>query len=272
MRRAPRGDLSTYTRSAFGHDGLTLDVFRKGAGPMVLVLTEIPCISPQVLGFADRLVREGFSVALPDLFGDPGRDPEVGNALQRAALGTLARLCVRREFTMLATRKTSPIVDWLRALGRQEHARCGGPGVGVVGMCFSGGFALGMATDPTVLLPVMSQPGLPAALSLAHKADPGVSPEDLACVAARKDLEVIGLRFHGDPLCPPQRFATLRAALGDRFIAVELDQQNGHPANVLPRHHSVLTRSLIDEPGQPTWQALELVVQKMKERLQRLPG
>lgn len=269
MRRAPDGDLATYQSAPFTHGGLCLDVFRKGRGPMVVVLTEIPCVAPQVLGFADRLVREGFSVALPDLFGNAGRDPEAGGALQRAlfANGTILRLCVRREFTMLVTGKTSPIVTWLRALGRHEHARCGGPGIGVVGMCFSGGFALGMATDESVLLPVMAQPGLPAALSAAHKADPGVSEEDLRCVVNRGDLEVIGLRFHGDPLCPPERFATLRAALGDRFIAVELSQAVGHPANTLPSHHSVLTRSLIDEPGQPTWQALQLVVDKLKARL-----
>jgi len=240
-------------------------LFSRGTGPAVLVLTEIPGISPQVIGFADRVVAAGFTAVMPNLFGTPGRDPEgPGGRLYAAA--TLAKLCVRREFTMFATNKTSPAVDWLRALGRELHARHGGPGIGVVGMCFTGGFALAMATEPKVLLPVMCQPGLPAGLPSA-KRDAGCSAEDLACIAARKDLQVLGLRFKGDPLSPGSRFATLRAALGERFVAVELEQKDGHPDSPLRPHHSVLTGSLIDEPGQPTHDALELVLRMLREKL-----
>lgn len=243
-------------------------LFTRGAGPAVLVLTEIPGISPQVIGFADRLVAAGFTAVMPDLFGTPGRDPEArGGRLY--AVATLARLCVRREFTMFATNQTSPVVEWLRALGREFHGRCGGPGIGVVGMCFTGGFALAMATEASVLLPVMCQPGLPAGLAAARR-DPGCSAEELARVAARKDLQVLGLRFHDDPLSPPERFATLREALGERFIAIELDQRHGHPGSPIRPHHSVLTGSLIDEPGQPTRDALELVLKLLSQKLR--PG
>ena len=240
-------------------------LFTRAAGPVVLVLTEIPGISPQVIGFADRLVAAGFTAVMPNLFGTAGRDPE-GPGGRPYAVATLARLCVRREFTMFATNRTSPVVEWLRALGRELYARHGGPGIGVVGMCFTGGFALAMATEPHVLLPVMSQPGLPAVLPSA-KRDAGCSGDDLACIAARQDLQVLGLRFHGDPLSPAERFATLRAALGERFIAVEIDQRDGHPDSPLRPHHSVLTGALIDEPGQPTHDALELVLRMLREKL-----
>ena len=244
---------------------MQFSVLTRGSGPAVLVLTEIPGISPHVIGFADRLVAAGFTAVMPALFGTAGRDPEArGGRLY--ALATLAKLCVRREFTMFATNQTSPVVEWLRALGREFHARCGGPGIGVVGMCFTGGFALAMATEPTVLLPVMCQPGLPAGLAGARR-DPGCSADDLVRVAARKDLQVLGLRFHGDPLSPPERFAALREALGDRFIAVELNQRDGHPESPLKPHHSVLTGALIDEPGQPTREALELVLKLLLEKL-----
>lgn len=265
MRRAPDGQLSDYQRSEFAHAGMQFGVFTRGTGPAVLVLTEIPGISPHVLGFADRLVALGFTAVLPDLFGTAGRSHEDAGATLYG-LSTLAKLCVRHEFTMFATNRTSPVVDWLRELGRVQHARCGGPGIGVVGMCFTGGFALAMATEPNVLLPVMAQPGLPAIFP-GTAADPGCSRVDLARVVARQDVPVIGLRFHGDPLCPPQRFATLKAALGERFIAVELDQKHGHPANPLSAHHSVMTRSLIDEPGQPTHDALQLVLRMLREKL-----
>jgi dienelactone hydrolase len=265
LPRAPRGELAAYARSDFEHGGLRFDLFTRGAGPVVLVLTEIPGISPQVIGFADRLVAAGFTAVMPNLFGTAGRDPE-GRGGRLYAAATLAGLCVRREFTMFATNRTSPVVEWLRALGRELHARHGGPGIGVVGMCFTGGFALAMATEPSVLLPVMSQPGLPAGLPAA-KRDAGCSADDLACIAARKDLQVVGLRFHADPLSPAERFATLRQALGERFIAVELQQRDGHPDSPLRPHHSVLTGSLIDEPGQPTHDALELVLRMLREKL-----
>lgn len=265
LPRAPRGDLSAFARSDFEHGGQRFELFTRGTGPAVLVLTEIPGISPQVIGFADRLVAAGFTAVLPNLFGTAGRDPE-GRGGRLYAVATLAKLCVRREFTMFATNKTSPVVDWLRALGRELHAKHGGPGVGVVGMCFSGGFALAMATEPEVLLPVMCQPGLPAVFP-GTKRDPGCSAEDLACIAGRKDLQVIGLRFRDDPLSPAERFATLHEALGDRFIAVELEQRDGHPDSPLRPHHSVLTGALIDEPGQPTRDALELVLRMLREKL-----
>lgn len=267
--RAPRGELSTYSRDSFAHEGYSLPVFRKGSGPAVVVMTEIPGIAPQVLGFADRLVAMGCSVVLPDLFGEAGRDPEGPGGTVYAAL-SLAKVCIRREFTVFASGKTSPIVTWLRALAADAHARSGGRGVGVVGMCFTGGFALAMATDPRVLVPVLSQPGLPANLSAAHRRSIGVAEDEIVTVAARcanEDLKVIGLRFHGDPLCPGARFQMLREKLGPNFIAVELDPKHAHPDSPMSKPHSVLTRDLIDAPGEPTWDALQLVLEHFRKRL-----
>jgi dienelactone hydrolase len=269
---APDGDLSTFERGAFTSQGTTHTVFRKGTGPSVLVLTEMPGISPQVLGFADRVVSLGCSVVLPDLFGTAGRDPLHGNKLSIAlySLRTIASVCISREFTVLATGKSSPVVTWLRALAQAEHERCGGPGVGVVGMCFTGGFALAMATDARVLAPVLSQPSLPFSVSREHRASIDCSEEDLDVVAGRcerEGLKVIGLRFDGDPLVPPERFLHLKKRLGDGFVAVELRQSDGHPRGPLPKHHSVLTCDLIDEPGEPTRDALDRVLALFRTKL-----
>src|SRR4051812_34900237 len=157
-RRAPIGDLATFERYGFTDDGVTHDVFRKGAGPAVIVITEMPGISPMVLGFADRVVALGCSATLPDLFGEAGRDPTAGGKLKSGAraAATMLGACISREFTTMATGRSSKVVDWLRALARAEHERCGGPGVGVIGMCFTGGFALAMAVEPVVLAPVLS--------------------------------------------------------------------------------------------------------------------
>jgi dienelactone hydrolase len=269
---APDGDLGSFTVEPFSHDGATHDVYRKGEGPAVIVITEMPGISPFVLGFADRVVALGCSVALPDLFGTAGRDSTAGSRLQNSmyALRSMVGACISREFTVLATGRTSRVIGWLRALAAQEHDRSGGPGVGVVGMCFTGGFALAMAVDRRVVAPVLSQPSLPFPISKSRKRTIDCSPAELDMVAGRcaaEGLRVLGLRFHGDPLVPAERFDFLRKRLGDGFVAVELDQVDGNPAETLPKHHAVLTGGLIDEPDEPTRDALDQVLALFSHKL-----
>jgi dienelactone hydrolase len=182
---------------------------------------------------------------------------------------TITRACISREFTVLATGKTSPIADWLRGLAAQEHDRCGGPGVGAVGMCFTGGFALAMATDDRLLAPVLSQPSLPFGVIPARNRSIDLSDADLARVKSRcaAGLQVMGLRFEGDRLAPRSRFDFLREQLGDAFLAVELPDSSASPDSMLPQPHSVLTEDLIDEPGQPTYDAREQVLDFFAEKL-----
>jgi dienelactone hydrolase len=210
---------------------------------------------------------------LPHLFGVPGRDPDPRRGGWPRAVGTFASAivpaCVSREFVVLATGRTSPVVAWLRALAAAEHERCGGPGVGAVGMCFTGGYALAMATDPRLVAPVLSQPSLPFGVSRSHRRSIDISPDDLAVVrqrCANDDLEVVGLRFRGDRLVPAERFEFLREQLGDAFVAVELEDGDANPESVMSPH-SVLTEHLIDEEGQPTRAALDLVLDLFRRRL-----
>jgi dienelactone hydrolase len=162
------------------------------------------------------------------------------------------------------------VVTWLRALAAQAHAECGGPGVGAVGMCFTGGYALAMAVEPAVLAPVLSQPGMPAPLTARKRAALGLDPADLATVKARTSdgLCVLGLRFSQDKGSPPERFATLRAELGENFEAIEIDSSPGNPHGIPKRAHSVLTEELVDTPGHPTRAALDRVMAFFAGRLQ----
>jgi dienelactone hydrolase len=271
-KAAPRGDLETFERYQFERDGYAHAVYRKGTGPAVFVITEMPNISPEVLGFADRVVALGCTAVLPDLFGDAGRDVMRENRarVMLYAVRTMAGACISREFTTFALGKSSPVVTYLCALVEHEHTRCGGPGVGVVGMCFTGGFALAMATDPRVLAPVLSQPSLPICLSQQHKHAIDCSSTDLAKVAARcqnEGLRVLGLRFQGDPIVPEARFRFLKEQLGDGFTAVEIPPQYRHPNGPLKHAHSVLTGDLIDEPGEPTRDALDQVLALFRDKL-----
>ena len=262
--------LDGYDRTTFTHDGKSRDVFRRGDGPAVVVIAEMPGITPKVVAFADRLVDVGCTAVLPHLFGEPGRDPYAGSRLDavRYTMSSLIPTCVSREFTVLATGRTSPVIDWLRALAADEHERCGGPGVGAVGMCFTGGYALAMATSPAMLAPVLSQPSLPFGASRARRGI-DISADDLAIVKQRcaaEGLEVLGLRFKGDPLSPGDRFGFLRDELGDAFVGVELEDEHGNPDAPM-RPHSVLTEHLVDEPGQPTRDALDRVLDLFRRKL-----
>jgi dienelactone hydrolase len=263
--------LAGFERTTFHHAGTTREVFRLGSGPAVIVIAEMPGITPKVVDFARQVAGIGCTAVLPRLFGAPGFDPNAaskGTAL-RHMLSTIVPTCISREFTVLATGRTSPVVGWLRALAASEHERCGGPGVGAVGMCFTGGYALAMATDPRLLAPVLSQPSMPIALGKKAKASIDISPEDLAVVKQRcasEGLTVLGLRFTSDRLVPAERFQHLRDELGEAFVAVELPDSAANP-DALIKPHSVLTEHLIDEPGEPTRQALDDVLDLFRSRL-----
>ena len=257
--------LQGFEATPFQHDGVTRPVYQRGAGPGVVVMHEIPGITPEVAGFATRVAEEGFRVYLPHMFGTPGKE----FSLPYVA-GQMARACISREFAVLARHESSPITDWLRALCRQAHAECGGPGVGAIGMCLTGNFALSLMVDEAVMAPVLSQPSLPFGVSKSHRAALHLSPADLETVKkrVRQGCGVLGLRFTADPLCPPERFDTLRSELGDGFEAIEIDSGRGNEHGISRTAHSVVTTDLVDEAGHPTRVALDRVLAVFRERLQ----
>jgi dienelactone hydrolase len=256
--------LEGFTKETFEADGKRRDIYRAGTGPAVLVISEMPGITPGVIGFAKRVVAAGCTAVMPHLFGDPGRPATVGYTL--ASLGPA---CVSKEFSAFALKKTSPITDWLRKLGAAEHERCGGPGIGVVGMCFTGGFALAMMVDDFVLAPVLSQPSLPILPTKRSKADVGISDADMSKVKERtaEGTCLLGLRFTHDPMSGAARFATLKRELGDAFIAVELDSSPDNPHGHPKMAHSVLTEHLQDREGTPTRAALDQTLSFFREKL-----
>jgi len=256
--------LTDFQVTPFTHAGARRDVYRQGSGPAVVIMHEVPGITPQVADFARRVAALGLTVWLPHMFGTPGRPLSVAYAGQQ-----LLRSCVAREFHVLACGHSSPITDWLRALCRQAHAECGGPGVGAIGMCLTGNFALALMVEPVVTAPVLSQPSLPFPVSARHRAALHLSKEDLKVVQARAaaGCGVLGLRFTADRSCPPERFETLRQALGDGFEGIEIDSGRGNPNGLGPMAHSVVTNDLVDEEGHPTRAALDRVLSLFRERL-----
>lgn len=256
--------LEGFSKSSFRARDETHDVYKIGTGPAVIVIHEVPGITPLVAAFARKVAARGLTAVLPSLFGTPGSEMSVPYALQ-----SVVHACVSREFATWATGKTSPITQYLRALAAHEHEACGGPGVGALGMCLTGGFALAMSVDDVLLAPVLSQPSLPFPLGTKRKSELGISASDLATVKRRTNdgLCVMGLRFTGDTAAPAQRFQRLRDELGENFLGVEIDSSAGNPWGYRKGAHSVLTEDYSDAEGSPTRHALEDVLTFLSTRL-----
>lgn len=257
-------DIDGFTRTTQTHAGLTHDVYQGGSGPAVVVIHEIPGLHPGVIHFARRVIDAGFTAVMPSMFGTPNKPASGGYMLR-----TVAGICVAKEFHMFASGRSAPVVAWLRGVAKQAHEECGGPGVGAVGMCLTGGYALAMAVDDRMLAPVLSQPAQPAPLSAARRTQIDLSPDEFARVKERTadGLCVLGLRFTQDRAVPEERFGMLRRELGDAFIAVEIDSSEGNAHGIKKSAHSVLALDLVDEEGHPTHDALEKVLAFFRERL-----
>lgn len=242
--------LNGWVQGSFTAADITRDTYRKGTGPAVIVVHEIPGITPAVERFANEVVERGFTVVMPNLVGTPGQDVS-GKYLA----SSMMKVCISKEFTTMAMNKTSPIISWLRALARATHAEVGGKGVGAVGMCFSGGFALGMMVDDIMLAPVLSQPSLPFPVGKGRGADLNLSPDDAVVIAERaaQGCQVLGLRFDQDRAVG-DRFSSLRELLGDAFIAIELPSQK-------KTDHSVLTEQRDEASVQ---RVLDFFVEKLQ--------
>ena len=263
----PTTPLSDFEARIVAIDGASRTVYTAGHGPAVIVMAEMPGISPDVARFA-RWVRDaGFSVFMPSLFGRDGAYPEA-----EAGLAVLKRACISSEFRAFAANESSPVTAWLRALARLAHDECGGPGVGAIGMCFTGNFALSMMLESSVLAPVLCQPSLPLG-------EPGalqITPGELIRVTERlerENLTVRAYRFDGDQHCTAERFAAYTAALGTRFVATVLPTSAGNPSpppffeKVVGCPHSVVTAHLVDETGHPTIAARDEILAFFTQRL-----
>lgn len=261
--------LEDFERRPITLNGVTKEVYVTGEGPAVIVMTEMPGISPHVARFGRWVRAAGFTVYMPSLFGRDGAVPTVDEGI-----ATFRRACVSAEFRAFASNDSSPVTQWLRALARLAHEECGGPGVGAIGMCFTGNFALTMMLEPAMLAPVVCQPSLP----LDDPAGINMAQDELADVRKRlerEDLTVMAYRFEGDKHCRAQRFAAYSEALGERFVARVLPDRAANPETppffdkVVASPHSVVTAHLVDEAGQPTIAARDEILAFFAYRLKK---
>jgi dienelactone hydrolase len=272
--------MKDFQLTDFAHEALTLPVYMIGIGPAVVLMQELPGINPTCVDLAREIASRGFRVYLPLLVGQPDRSHD--RNLKVASLKNLVRMCIRREFDLFASRQSSPITNWLRALCRQAHAECGGRGVGAIGMCMTAGFVLSLVADRSTIAPVMTQISYPIA---ADKLD--LSAEELMQVKDRvtQGVPILALRFSGDSLSSAQRFATLEREFGsateiiqddnelcwrqgNNLELIEINSQPGNPFGISTESHSVLTDDLRGV-GHPTYRVKQRVLEFLQEQLQQ---
>jgi dienelactone hydrolase len=260
--------LEGFSLDQFSHEGKSYPIYRRGTGPGVIIMHEVPGITPEVARFATLVADSGFSVFMPHMFGTPGKPNSPGYIAKE-----LLRACIRKEFKVLASRRSSPITNYLRALCRSAHKELGGLGVGAIGMCLTGNFALSLMVDPSVMAPVLSQPSLPFPVSANKRSALHISDSDLACVKKRvkeQNQKILALRFSDDKTSPPERFDRLRQELGDNLETIEIDSSTGNSHGISKSAHSVLTTELINEQGHPTFNALNRTLKFLHENLDTL--
>jgi dienelactone hydrolase len=226
------------------------DIYQLGSGAPIVIIQELPGIGQETLDLAQRFVAQGFSVYLPHLFGPIGKISLAGN---------VARVfCMRKEFHLFEANKTSPIVDWLKALCQKIKTDTDMKGVGVIGMCLTGNFAISLMADDSVLAAVASQPSMPITKQSALH----MSPNDISQIKQGIDTSdsIYVYRFDQDPICKAAKFEALDTEFNH-------DKSRIHLKTLPGKGHSVLTLDFVDEKNHPTHQALDEILAYFSRQL-----
>lgn len=258
--------LSGFEQFEFTFSDLSRPVYKLGddSQPAVLIVLELPGMTEHTIAFAKRLNAQGYCVYLPLIFGSPNCHP--------ASIGkNLFQVCIRKEFHVLATNKSSLITDWLRGLCREMRDTHGGQPVGAIGMCFTGGFVISLMIDDAVIAPVMTQPGHMGMITGDRwKSSLGIPREHLEQAkerSKRDNIKIMGSRFTKDVMCPKERFDAMERHFGDRFLRVDIDSSIHNEHDIKRSAHSVFTLDYNDTEGHPTRKAFDTLVGFLDERL-----
>lgn len=219
------------------------------ADPAILLMPEIAGFSPGLLMFAERVVRAGFQVYVPWLFGPFGRRAPATNAI---------KLCISREFANLRAGISAPVTAWLRSLAAFISHCNGGDRIGAIGMCLTGAFAIPLIIDPEVAAAVAAQPSVPlsplfALFGVGRGAwmqALNVSESDI--VAARRrlasgDAQLLAVRCRADRICPHEKLARLQKEFPAGFEAREYGAA-GARNRLGDRPHATFTKEYRLEP------------------------
>jgi dienelactone hydrolase len=242
---------SSFTAACSNGTSISHDVYRIGSGAPVVIIQELPGIGPETMRLADEFVAHGFEVVLPHLFGPLEKISTAGNLVRV--------FCMRKEFHLFENNRASPIVDWLKALCRDVKSEGQHRGVGVIGMCLTGNFAISLMGDESVLAAVSSQPSMP----LMKASELHMSADEINAVRKRIDATapMHAYRFEGDPMCTAVKYRAIDKAFNHDGVTRVV-------THTLPgKGHSVITLDFVDEQGHPTRQALDEILSYFSTQL-----
>jgi dienelactone hydrolase len=253
--------IATYAKTTFSattryNDSITHDIYTKGSGAPVILLQELPGISDETFRLADKFIDAGFTVVMPHLFGPIGKIAFISN--------TARIFCMRKEFRLFEKNKSSPIVDWLKALCAEVKQKHNAEGVGMVGMCLTGNFAMALMADENVLATVASQPSLPLLnpnlLQLSGAEIEGIK-DRIDSVGVDDGSPLTVLRFKEDKLSTREKLNTVEQCFNTP------DHKRVNCVELPGKGHSVLSLDFVDESGHPTYEALETILNYFKKRV-----
>jgi len=198
-------------------------------GPPILLLHELPGMTPQCFYLARLLAARGYTIYMPLIVGTPGKTSANFNAL---------KVLISGDFYAQKD-ETSPIITSLRALRDEIHTRHPTQKMGVIGMCMSGNLPPAFLDCPYVKAVVLSQPALPT-FGDGKESKLALSRSDIK-TARDSHVQMLAFRFTTDKLSPEPRRLKFIETFGKQitFRALPID----HPA------HAVLTTELFDAPN-----------------------
>jgi dienelactone hydrolase len=247
--------ITEFTKTSFSAettsgDTIKHDFYTRGSGPVIVIIQELPGIGQSTLRLADKFIEAGFQVVMPHLFGPIGKTKILGNLVRV--------FCLRKEFSVFSKNQSSPIVDWLKALCRSIRAEQNISGVGVIGMCLTGNFAISLMADESVLAAVSSQPAMP----LNDPAALHISASEIAAIKSNIDrnMPIKAFRFEHDWMSRKAKFDALDKAFNSGKERIQMTTLPG-------KKHSVFTLDFVDQEGHPTHTALQDVIAYFKSSL-----
>ena len=196
----------------------SFDVYVKGQGKPILLLQELPGIDASTIALVDRLNLAGYRVYLPHFLGKIGKNRPTMNGLYMV-------FCMRKEFNAFSQFKLSPIANWMRALCKNIRTMEKSSGVGVIGMCLTGNFAMALMADEAVIAGISCQPSLP------HKKDVGLHMSPKETADARQGMKdkggVLVMSYDQDVLCPLTRIKEIDSTFKP-FVQIKTFKGEGH--------------------------------------------
>lgn len=208
-------DIKGFSHFKFPSHGIQKTIYRSKHGTMpLLILHELPGMSPSFLHYCRDMIGKDFRVYAPLLFKSPNE--KMSQIQQRL-------FCISREFKQLFTLRSvdedgAPFASWLLALVSEVSKQNPEKKIGVVGMCLTGSFAIAAIVHPSVNAAISCQPSYPFFRNIETLGLSKTQRQEVADRASSLSIPCAkGYRYKGDRICRASHMRALKSVLGSSF-------------------------------------------------------